>query len=222
MNVTAWKYVAVWVISAGAVGTGVALALGTGGPPAGRTDAPAAVPVVARNEPPAKEKPIEGDWTPKELGSPVPTAFPNLKAPDDNLAEACPLISGKKPIAVADTDATAQRLLKARINQYGLLLARLMSFAYKNDTYYREQIQCQTELIGALTELWPNEVDKRIPWLEELLISTKFNENLVRQTVKESRDPRASPVNVLTLAALTRHRLWVESTLLLWKAKAAK
>jgi len=222
MNVATWKWVAVVVLCSGAAGTGVVLALGPGATPAGQTVAPANAPVAARHERPAKEPAVGGNWTPKELGSEVPTAFPNLKPPADTPAEVCPRIWGKQPIAVAETDTTAQRLLKARINQYCLALSFWPKNHYKHDTDHRDAIQCQTELIGVLVELWPNEVETRTPWLEEILVYAKFNENLVQQTVKENKSPRTSPVSVLTLAALTRHRLMIESTLALWKAKAGK
>jgi hypothetical protein len=151
----------------------------------------------------------------------MPTAFPKLKPPDGSPAEMCPLIYGKNPIAVAQADTTYQRLLKARIHLCCLELAVSAENESKPGTDFCNELQCQVELLSLLAELWPNAPDKLVPWREEVLVLAKFNENLARRRLTREGDPKLlRGITNLTLSALTRHRLAVETAL--WKGKNGK
>jgi RNA polymerase sigma factor (sigma-70 family) len=221
MSSKTWLWVAAAVVCSGALGAGAVLALGPDGKPAQLSVA--AEPGAARNEPPpAKEEPVKGDWTPKQLGSEIPTAFPNIKPPKDSIAETCPRLVGKKPVVVAPTDTTEQRLLKARIHQCSLVLAFWVEHPpLRGVVAFREVLQCQTDLLSALGELWPNDPDRLAPWLEEALIFAKSSENGAREILAQVKDPRElEGLNRATLSALTRHRLAVETAL--WRARKGK
>jgi RNA polymerase sigma factor (sigma-70 family) len=231
MTSTTWKWVAAAVVCTGALGAGGVLAFEPGVKVAPQPVAPPDAPVAARNEPPAKDKTAEGDWTPKRLRAEVPTAFPDIKPPADNLAERCPRVFGKKPIVVGPTDPTAQRLLKARAHQCCLELAAWAESGNVNGAEFRNAIQCRAELLDALGELWRSDSSLRpelldvllVPWIEELLIAAKFDEDRARRLLQETKDPmRLHGTSALTLAALTRHRLAVESALLLRQARLKK
>jgi RNA polymerase sigma factor (sigma-70 family) len=223
MTTTTWKWVAVAVACSGVLGAGAVLALGPGAEPAPRPNVVAPERGAARNDPaPAKEDPVGGDWTPKHLGNEIPTVFPNIKPPGGSIAEVCPRLTGKKPVVVAPTDTTELRLLKARIHQCCLALTVWMENAPAYPAF-REVLQCQAELLSALRELWPNDPEKLAPWLEETLIVAKSSEHRAREILTREKDPRileGRGLNSLTLSALTRHRLAVETAL--WRATKGK
>lgn len=190
---TAKLNLAAVVLAAGALGlagVGTALAWPRTGPPAVPVPQPElTAPVVAA----APEPPADGDWLPRKLTDPVPTAFPDLKLPDrtkirpgdydEELAKLCPRFFGKEPITIDPTDDTYRRLLKAQLHQAALgvraLRQQLEVGAWTPERWAR-LFRCCEDMRATATELWANDPKKLRPWLEEFVILAKEWERVAR------------------------------------------
>jgi RNA polymerase sigma factor (sigma-70 family) len=194
--------------------------------------APAIEAALPRDVAAQADPPIEGDWTPKatlekhnDRGSrfvPVPTAFPDLKAPDrqkeknyhEALAKLCPRILGDDPPAVVVADDTYRRLLKARLQLGRLYIQKTQEVIEIGNwipAHFSELFLCLNDMRGVALELWGNDPKVLIPWLEEFVIMSKHYEFFFEIRVQSGNEP---PEN---LFAARRHRLEAEAAL--WKAK---
>ena len=214
----------------GLAGTGTVIALGQA-PKPGTPGQPAAPPEKAAD--PAKPPTTDGrEWTPSGVWfaekngrlriAPLPTAFPDLKLPDvaDREYEAlltkkCPRVLGGTPVAILPTDDTYRRLLKARLEQgrqevFKVRQALRVGRWTGSDFY--GLTQCHDDMQAAATELWANEPNTLIPWLEEFVILSKDQERFAEARVNAGVDPPQM------LHTTRRNRLRVEAEL--WKVKA--
>lgn len=236
---TTWKWVAVAMVCASALGAGGVLAFGPGGgilPPVNVVPAPAHV----ANEnpvPPAKGKPADVVWVPvtgsdgKTLnGSKSPTAFPEIVVPtvDPNdpdraekyaaaFAKLCPRLTGAIVLKVEETDSTLQKLLKLRLDYGVKQLARFREVIRKgawNAAFTAELFECLTDMQAAASELWGGQPKELIPWLEELVVVTKEMERFHLIRILNGTDPPQR------LDGAIRHRLRAETALLKAKTRA--
>jgi hypothetical protein len=231
MRIAKLKLTAAVVAASGLIvlaGVGTGYALTRPGSPVALALAPQApVNIVAADEP----KPEE--WTPR-LKVPagahrpdlrVPSAFPELKAPDPrterdfmNLTvKLCPRILGDEPPAVLPTDDTYRRLLKAQLHQgrsYIQRVEEVIAIGKWDPANLSELFLCLDNMRSATLELWGNNPKQQIPWLEEFVILGKHFEFFVRVRVEAGNEP---PQN---LHAAQRRRLAAEAAL--WKAKNAQ
>jgi hypothetical protein len=217
LKLTATILAATGLVALAGLGTGYALT---------RMPAPAAPAAIAAEEQPQPkaEKPIEGNWTPKDRSDPVPTAFPDLEPPDASragyekafelMAKACPRLLGEAPPAIDPTDDTFRRLLKARIQQGRLELAQIneiIRVGRWDSIWTPSLMECLTDMRRAAVELCGNDPKTLVPWLEEFVVLSKWVEQFFSERVSAGNE------QPFKLNIARRHRLDAEAAL--WKAK---
>ncbi len=205
------------IVSAGLLGlTGVATIDAHGTQPV--------PPEKAQPTPPGTPKPksAEGDWTPSNMETPVPSAFPEIKAPDPQKSNALPtlcphLFKDPNPAPVEAADDTYRRLLKARLHQAVrsnyLFHARIGIGQFSEAEYYNAFV-CLDEMRSVATELWAGDAKTLIPWLEEFVLMGKEWERFAETRY---RSGAGTPQE---LSTARRCRLRAEESL--WKAKNPK
>ena len=226
MRIATFKLVAAVVASAGAIGlAGVGTAMGwqRPAPPIASAAKPPLPREVATTAPPKLDVPIEGDWVPKKLEDPVPTAFPDIKPPDAKLGDsketekACPRIFKGEGLTIDPADGTDRRLLKARLRQ-GVIEVQRFTTRVQLGTYASSEmfghVGCLKDVQTVVEEVWANDRTTKEAWLKELLIVAKNLELYTVARMNAGTDPPQS------LPAVRRHRLAVEAAL--WKATHPK
>jgi hypothetical protein len=229
LKLTAAIVAATTLVAAAGIGTGYALT--RPGSPSASALAPQAPENVVQ-----KDEPKPEDWTPNpsrvvdgklvQGRSRVPTAFPDLKAPErlkpdpeylQKFAKICPRVLGDDPPAVTATDDTYRRLLKARLHQGRIYFKKsleVIEIGVWNPADFTEFLLCLNDMRVVAAELWSNDPKTLIPWLEELVVMGK----MVEQFIKIRAD--AGNERPQTIHAAQRHRLEAEAAL--WKAKNAQ
>jgi RNA polymerase sigma factor (sigma-70 family) len=226
LKLTAAIVAATTLVAAAGIGTGYALT----------RPGPTITSALAQQTPEKvaqKDKPTPEDWTPTwqfakgKVGEinllRIPTAFPELKALDQSkrdkefllkLARKCPRVLGDDPPTVVLVDDTYRRLLKARLHQGRMYLKKaheVIEIGTWNPAYFSELFLCLKDTREAAIDLWGNEQNTLVPWLEEFVILGKYFEDFILNRTHAGTEP---PQN---LHAAQRHRLEAEAAL--WKAK---
>lgn len=165
--------------------------------------------VQPEKQPPAK--PPEGPFT----------AFPEIKRPDrpkgvgylEALAKACPNVLGG-PITIDPADDTYRRLLKEQLNQGKKEMqwvSTQLDIGRFTPAEYHTHLTRLRDLRAVATELWANDPQTLVAWLQEFVILAKDAEAFTKARVDAGTDP------VQELPLVIRHRLAAEAAL--WKAK---
>jgi RNA polymerase sigma factor (sigma-70 family) len=193
----------------GLAGTGTVIALA-------QAPAPGAPGEPATPEPGTRAPVPKLDPKPDPNFDPNFTAFPNLKSIDrlEDIAKVCPRIFSNTPVTVLTTDDTYRRLLKARIEQGRVEVQKireLMMVGRWTPSDMWSLHQCYDDMRAAMTELWANEPNTLVPWLEEFVILAKDYERFTKARVETGTDPPQQ------LNTARRYRLKVEAAL--WKVK---
>ncbi|AWM40544.1 hypothetical protein GobsT_09410 [Gemmata obscuriglobus] len=183
----------------------------------------------------AREKavPAEGDWI---AGTKVPpTLFPDIVPPVvagvlgnsgwssfafarrmARYTDRCPRLFGVVALKIEPTDDTARKLLKARLHQ-GTLQFQLPQWnqhSGPDPNSFVLDANCLLDIQAAATELWAEQPKELVPWLEELLVAAKDQEQYTQRRVE------AGAYKPQLLNYATQTRLKIEMGL--WKAKNAK
>src|SRR5262249_3276867 len=126
-----------------------------------------------------QEPPIEGDWIPKkevgvkldgdafEFEPLVPTAYPNLKIPENwekdasRRAEECRKKYGDKgPLTMPPPDDTYRRSLIARLQQGQIEMGKnieVIEIGRWHPMYFAAVLECLTDMQNVAIELWGND-----------------------------------------------------------------